>query len=119
MRILTYIFIFLTFGTFAQEFNLQFTFEDEMTKSSLDSVQIKIYSTSNKLLINQWVENNEIIETFVPTDQVIKIKSQKTGYFTLDTIVDLSFYERNIRKDKAVLIKLVLYYDGQLAGEYN
>lgn len=119
MRILTYIFIFLTFGTFAQEFNLQFAFEDEMTKSSLDSVQIKIYSTSNKLLINQWVENNEIIETFVPTDQVIKIKAQKAGYFTLDTIVNLSFYERNIRKDKAVLIKLVLHYDGQLAGEYN
>jgi hypothetical protein len=119
MRVLTYIFIFLTFGTTAQELKLQFGFEDGMTNSPLDSVQLKVTTTSSQILINQWTLNNEIVQTATPNNKMIKVRAQKTGFFTLDTIVNLSLYQREMKKDKPVVIHLTLRYDGQISGGYD
>jgi hypothetical protein len=111
--------MFLTFSTTAQELNLQFSFEDAMTNSSIDSVQIDILTISNQILVKQWSLNNEIIETVIPSNQMIKIKAQKVGFFALDTIVNLGLYEKEMRKNIPIPLKLMLQYDGQISREYN
>ena len=50
---------------------------------------------------------------------MIKIKALKAGFYALDTIVNLNFHERGIRKENPIFISLTLQYDGQASGEYN
>lgn len=119
MRTLTYIFILLAFGSFGQGLKLQFSFVDAMTNSTVDSVQVKFYSSSNKALGKDWLNSFEIIETDFPSNDKIKIKAHKVGYFPLDTLLDLNNFQRSIKKGNAILIELEFRYDGQLSGEYN
>ena len=111
--------MFLTFGSLGQELKLQFSFIDAMTNSTMDSVLVKIYSSSNKPLGKHWINHDEIIEVEFPPNEKIKIKAQKEGYFTLDTLFNLNSYQRDIKKGNPILIELVFRYDGQISGETN
>lgn len=115
MRILSYIFIFLTFGSFAQQVSFQLTFVDGMTSSFIDSVQLSIRTSSNQTLIQKWTENNTIISINLPDDQRVKVKIQKSGYFQLDTLVDLSAYQRYIKNGLLIPLSFNLLYDGQFS----
>ncbi|PWH81894.1 hypothetical protein [Brumimicrobium oceani] len=117
MRTLTYIFILWAFGSFGQELKLQFTFVDAMTDAMVDSVEVKIYSSTNKLLGAQNLNNFEPIVTDFPTNQKVKIKAHKVSYYPIDTLVDLSRFQRSIQKGRVILIELVFRYDGQISGE--
>jgi hypothetical protein len=119
MKILYYIFIFLTFGSYAQEVSVQLTFEDAMTNSPIDSVHLNIKTTNQRALIKQWTKNQAIIVFYVPEKQMIRIKAKLPGYFNLDTLVNLSLYQRYIKKGKPISLLLTLRYDGQYSEAFD
>lgn len=119
MRILTYIFLFLTFGSLAQEVKLQFNFEDAMTKSKMDSVELSIYNTSNTLLVKQWTDSIDVVYIESPKNNILRIKAEKPGYYTLDTAIILLDYQRDIKRENLVVLNFRMRFDGQISGEYN
>lgn len=119
MRNFCYIFFFLTFGSYAQEVNLQLDFVDEMTNASIDSVEVKIKSTNNLVLVDQWTSHHTIHTFMIPKNKLIKINIKKSGYFNIDTLVNLSLHERSIKKERNILLEFVLRYDGQFSTEFD
>ncbi len=119
MRLIILLLLFTTFEAYAQEVNLQFSFKDAMTNAEVDSVELSLSTTQEKVILEKWTFNNEMIEIDLPTDQSLKINVQKEGYFPFDTLVNLGLHQREIKRGKTIIIPLTLHYDGQLAGEYN
>jgi len=119
MRILSYIFVILTFGTYAQKASLQFSFEDKMTMSSIDSVKLSVYSSSNEILYKQWTHNNGSFDVALPKNNVIRVKGVRDGYFPLDTLISLASFDRNIKKGKPISFHFLFGYDGQSSMEFD
>ncbi|WP_107037920.1 hypothetical protein [Brumimicrobium mesophilum] len=119
MRILTYIFVFFTFGTTAQELKLQLGFNDAMTNSSMDSIELNIYNNSMRLFTGQWTQNDDVISVAIPKNNIIRLKAKKPGYYTLDTLVNLNDFHKNIKKGKVMFIELEMSYDGQITTDFE
>lgn len=103
----------------SQEVTLQLDFEDLMTYSPVDSVQIKIYNSSNKILFSQVIRNGENVKIDIVDSQKIRIKGQKIGYSILDTLIQLDAFQRQIDRRKTIPIHLKLKYKGQSSGEVD
>src|SRR5690554_8222127 len=55
----------------------------------------------------------------IPKNKLIKINIKKSGYFNIDTLVNLSLHERSIKKERNILLEFVLRYDGQFSTEFD
>lgn len=119
MRILTYLFLLLTFGSAAQEVKLQFNFEDAMTNAPLDSIQLSVYNTSNSILFQKWTQNRSEVNIEIPKNNILRIKAIKPGYHVFDTTMNLLDHQRDVKKGNLLVFNFKMRFDGQLSGEYN
>src|SRR5690554_8132915 len=90
-----------------------------MTNASIDSVEVKIKSTNNLVLVDQRTSHHTIHTFMIPKNKLIKINIKKSGYFNIDTLVNLSLHERSIKKERNILLEFVLRYDGQFSTEFD
>lgn len=110
--------LFAFFGS-SQEVILQFDFEDNMTQSPVDSVQVKIYSVSNKVLLSQVVREKEKVSFPMASSLMVRLKAEKSGYYTSDTLINLEPYKRKIKRGKVIPLTLSLRYKGQSSDEVD
>ncbi|HLW30223.1 MAG TPA: hypothetical protein VKX29_05135 [Brumimicrobium sp.] len=119
MRILSYILFFWTFGSYAQEHSLQFKFVDVMTNSNIDSVELSLPLTSDQIIVKQWVQNEEVVDVYIPKSQMLRVTAKKEGFYSLDTLINLNSYHRGIKKGSVIPITLNFHYDGQYSNAFD
>lgn len=119
MKYLLYIFSFLFFSAYGQEVTFKFEVKDAMTNVELDSVSIQVKAAVNKILFKQLIVSQEQLTLELKRSKEIQILAKKEGYYTYDTILNVSTLERSIRKDKNIEILVYLKYRGQISEEYD
>lgn len=116
---LTICLILMSFFGSAQKITLQLEFEDAMTQSLVDSVQVRISNSANKTLFSELVRRDEKAHFSLGQYEKIHIRTIKWGYKPLDTLISLINYQRQIKKDNSILLQLKLEYKGQFSGQVD
>lgn len=101
---------------FSQEAKLSFTFTDLNSEFTLDSVELSVYDTRNKLLLETTVLLGSLEVINLPENLKIRIKVTAPYYQKLDTLIDLRPYNNLIKREKLISLNLSLKYDGQVTG---
>ena len=113
--LLTFSLVLISFLGFSQNINLQLHFQDVMTQSAVDSVQVTISNTKKKILISKIIVKNEQITVPSFHFSKIHIQAHKNSYFSLDTLIDLDKYRRQIKKNQVIALQFNLEYNGQFS----
>ncbi len=104
---------------FSQDITLQINFKDTMTESSVNAVQITIFTVSNDVLLTRTVDKNEKIDFSLVAPFTFRLKAKKQGYYTTDTLINLEAYQRKIKREKVIPLTILLKYKGQFSEEVD
>lgn len=115
-QILTYCFVLTASFIYSQEVNISFTFTDEASDFTLDTVAVSIYDSSNKSLFNRSIIKGETVGIEPTSDLKIRVNVTAAYYQQLDTLIDLNPFRNLIKRGKLIPLNLVLKYDGQVTG---
>ena len=115
---LSILLLFLGLYSLAQDdmIVLEINLSDVQTKEPIEDAKLKITNVDDGSTFRQIVKSGDTLNLPFEASAIWRFTATASGFNKVDTLIELSKFQRQVRKGKVVEINLLFLFDGQSTG---